>query len=346
MKISVIIPCYNASKYIDKCIKSILKQTFKNFEIICINDCSTDDTLQKLYLYAEKCSKIHIISHKINKGLIQARITGINNSNGEYITFVDSDDYVKKDYLYKLYQATENDKIDLIISSGHLQKFRFFSIKRKDLPKYNYNLINKTIEFPYKTELSKNFFGVSQFPCYMWMKLYRKELLVNFTSIDIFQNEDVLINMNIFKKIKSLKFINYTGYYYRNGGGSSSNKQYIQDFKKLFFYKKSKIKDYNFNENFDPYIYILIELKNVFYEYFIRYILNGKENNHIITMIDNELTDDIYTNFNYLKNKNLDLFNSNEIQAIITKESYEILSIAKSKISVSRRLKHYISKHL
>lgn len=273
--ISVVIPSYNSEKFISKCLTSILKQTFKNFEIIVINDFSSDNSLNIIKKFQEKDKRVKIINNHKNIGAHNSRMLGVKNAEGNYIAFIDSDDYVDKNYLLKLYNGTENNQIDLVILVGHYQRFRFASIKRNDLPKYNQYLIEKKINNPNNTDLKKGFFGISQFPCYSAMKLYRKELLLEQPSLDIFHNDDVIMMMNLFPKVNSLKFINFYGYYYRVGGGSSLNNRYIQDFKKLFLYKKEYIKKTLFNDSFDAMKFLLIELKNCFYEYYKRQVLNG-----------------------------------------------------------------------
>lgn len=92
---SIIIPAYNAQDYIENCIKSILEQNFQNYEIIIIDDGSTDDTLKIIASYAQACDNI-IFSHKENGGIGTAIPIGIELASGQYIVFVDSDDTVKK----------------------------------------------------------------------------------------------------------------------------------------------------------------------------------------------------------------------------------------------------------
>ena len=93
-KISLIVPVFNVEKYVSKCLDSLVAQTLKDIEIICVDDCSTDNSLQIIEKYASKDSRIKIVKHEVNKGLGQARNTGLGYSCGEYIWFIDSDDYV------------------------------------------------------------------------------------------------------------------------------------------------------------------------------------------------------------------------------------------------------------
>ncbi len=93
-KISVIIPVYNFEKYLESCLDSVINQSFKNIEIICVNDCSTDNSLSILKRYADKDDRIIIVDKKENQGLLSARKSGVSIADGDYIVFVDSDDYI------------------------------------------------------------------------------------------------------------------------------------------------------------------------------------------------------------------------------------------------------------
>ena len=92
-KISVIVPVYNVEKYLSECLDSIINQTFPDFEIICVNDCSTDKSGNILEDYSRKDNRIKIFYHQFNQGLGAARNTGLKNAHGKYVQFLDSDDY-------------------------------------------------------------------------------------------------------------------------------------------------------------------------------------------------------------------------------------------------------------
>lgn len=96
--ISVIVPVYNVEKYLDKCVQSILKQTYKDFELILVDDGSPDNSPQMCDEYAQKDKRVKVI-HKANGGLSDARNVGTLNASGQYVTYIDSDDYVSNDYL-------------------------------------------------------------------------------------------------------------------------------------------------------------------------------------------------------------------------------------------------------
>lgn len=116
--ISVIMPVYNVENYIEKCLDSVCNQSFKDLEIICVNDGSTDNSLKLLEDYAKRDSRIKIITQE-NGGIGHARNTGLKNATGEYVLFVDSDDFLCENSLDELYYNINSNNSDLVI-------FKFF----------------------------------------------------------------------------------------------------------------------------------------------------------------------------------------------------------------------------
>ena len=112
--VSVIIPIYNCEKYLNECISSVLGQTYKDFELILVDDGSTDNSLNICYEFAKKDSRI-IVIHQENGGVSSARNKGLKNAKGEFITFVDSDDYVENDWLKMLLTAILANNADVSI---------------------------------------------------------------------------------------------------------------------------------------------------------------------------------------------------------------------------------------
>lgn len=117
MKISVIMSAYNAQNTIRRAIRSVLNQTYKDVELIVVNDCSTDDTEKIIKKY--KDNRIVYIKHDVNLGAGCARNTGIKHATGDYIAFLDSDDYYNKEYLQTMADGTDDGKFD-IVSSGYI----------------------------------------------------------------------------------------------------------------------------------------------------------------------------------------------------------------------------------
>lgn len=160
-KISVIIPIYNVEKYLEKCLKSVVKQTLKDIEIICINDGSTDKSLEILKNFAQNDNRIKIINQK-NSGPSIARNKGIKCAQGEYVSFIDSDDYIDLDFLEKLYNSAK--KYDADIAVGGIKRIRKY--------KWKYHLKINTSEV---TENIDRKFLICDVPdkCYVWNKIYK-----------------------------------------------------------------------------------------------------------------------------------------------------------------------------
>lgn len=115
IKVSVIIPVYNVENYLDRCIKSVLGQTEKNIEILCIDDRSTDDSLSKLECFGRKDKRLHIFKNERNQGQAYSRNIGLDNAQGEFILFVDADDYIEDKMIEEMYAAAIKRKLDLLL---------------------------------------------------------------------------------------------------------------------------------------------------------------------------------------------------------------------------------------
>lgn len=173
LKISVIIPVYNVEKYLRECLDSVINQTLKDIEIICINDGSTDRSLDILKEYALKDNRIKIIDKK-NEGAAAARNLGLKSATGDYVIFFDSDDYMDITALEKLYQNITDKNADISICKS----YEFYDEnKEKRVIEYaikNNLLDNKTVFSP--QEVSKYIF---QFCVgWPWDKLYRREFVL------------------------------------------------------------------------------------------------------------------------------------------------------------------------
>ena len=212
-KISVVVPVYNTEKYLHRCLDSLVNQNFKDIEIVCVNDGSTDNSLKILNEYAEKDSRVKVVNQE-NQGVSEARNTGIKNSSAKYISFVDSDDYVDPKIYEKGYELISSNDADVYIMKWE----RFFS--NTNLTKENpYNKLmvtvygdgKKTIEFPNKTYDLK--LGV------VWDKIYRKSIITdnNFKfEKDVYYGEDTVFNWILFTRVKKVINDGNTLYFYRD----------------------------------------------------------------------------------------------------------------------------------
>ena len=135
-KISIIIPVYNGEKYIEKCLDSIKNQTFKDYEVLIINDGSKDNTKKLIEKYLN--DKRFKLFNRTNHGIGASRNFGLDESSGEYICFIDSDDYVDKKYLEKLYNKILKENLDIVVCNYielseelNIEKFRRYTEERK-----------------------------------------------------------------------------------------------------------------------------------------------------------------------------------------------------------------------
>lgn len=164
MKISVIIPVYNSSTYLRKCLDSVVNQTLKDIEIIVINDGSTDDSKNIIEEYSCKYKNINFIDQE-NKGIGKTRNIGIKKATGEYITFVDSDDYIKENMLEEYYKYAKKHNFDLVIGS-YIKKINNKEIIFEN-NKFKTGNVKTTPQILYLIEYGP------------WAKLYKREMLIN-----------------------------------------------------------------------------------------------------------------------------------------------------------------------
>lgn len=205
-KLSIIVPVYNVEKYLPKCLESLIKQTLKDIEIICINDGSMDNSLAILKEFASKDSRIKIIDNQ-HQGVAKTRNTGIEQSTGEYIGFVDSDDYIDIDFFEKLYNSATKSNSDIAIASI-LKHKNFFNIYNA---KYTKEETAITIQDKIKLcEDKKHFFF------YAWNKIYHsgfiKENNIKFSEGQIY--EDVMFAIKALYYSNKIISVYGTKYHY------------------------------------------------------------------------------------------------------------------------------------
>lgn len=243
-EISIIIPVYNGENHIEKCIAEIMKQTYKKFEVIVINDGSVDNTKQVLDKLALTDKRLKIV-HKENTGVSDTRNLGIKMSNGKYIMFLDSDDTLKLNALELLHKHIEQkSNIDIIIFGfevfGSNNRFNDTSVL-KNLCNNNYSK-NKIIESILLTK--DNIYG------YIWRAVYSKDLLtknnIKFPE-GIKLSEDYMFLLNSVAKAEEIK-IDYNEYYNYIINESSMSTKYIPTLLTDMMFVNQWIKDEIINE--------------------------------------------------------------------------------------------------
>lgn len=214
-KISVIVPIYNVEKYLDKCIESITNQTYKNLEIILVNDGSTDNCGNICDRYAEIDSRIKVI-HKENGGLSDARNTGLEISTGDIISFVDSDDYIDSE----MYQIMVDKLIEL---NADIIECNINYVFEKEIIEKNI-LIQK--ELYENKEAMKELILERTFHQTVWNKLYKREC-INKIYFEVGKtNEDEFWTYQVFGNANKIAIINNPLYFYVQRQGSIMNSEY------------------------------------------------------------------------------------------------------------------------
>lgn len=193
-KISVIVPVYNVEQYLKRCLDSIINQTFEDYEIICVNDCSPDNSQVILDEYAQKYPDlVKVLVNEKNLGLGKTREHGLSVAEGEFVMFIDSDDYIKNDYLQTYYEAMCDKNVDIIIAG------------------YTRDVDGElTVHKVANSEWSLVTYPIA---C---AKLYKKSFLLDNKIVfpKIRCGEDIYFSMSLFYYGATFYVIDYAGYYY------------------------------------------------------------------------------------------------------------------------------------
>lgn len=209
-KISVIVPIYNSESYLDKCVKSIMAQTYTNLEIILVDDGSTDRSSLMCDGYAQVDSRIKVI-HKKNGGLSSARNAGIGSCSGQYIGFVDSDDWISPTMYEELLSLCEKN-IGTIATIGvnQVNEENLITLRRAFLDE-----VVSAIQLLEKILCHKDCGSV----CF---RLFPREIVGDTRFDESKLNEDVLFMVSMIEKVKSVTYTSKIGYYYFQRSGSTS----------------------------------------------------------------------------------------------------------------------------
>lgn len=203
-KISVIVPVYKVESYLEQCISSIIKQTYKNLEIILVNDGSPDNCGKLCDIYAKKDSRIKVI-HKKNGGLSDARNVALDIATGDYIGFVDSDDWININMYEVLINEAKNEDADIV-------ECKFKSVYDRNIKIDMNEVIEKKI-FNAEEAIKQHLKGKYFYRC-VWNKIYKKELFKDIRFPYSKLAEDLYVTYKLFYKSSKLISVNFQGYYY------------------------------------------------------------------------------------------------------------------------------------
>ena len=232
--VSIVIPVFNVEIYISKCLDSCLSQTYKNIEIILINDGSLDKSGMILEEYSQKDSRIKVI-HQSNKGVVVAREKGIQIAKGDYITFVDGDDYIEKDYIEKLITKCKNNLCDIVVCGYNVVDDNSNLICKRE------NVLLGNLDNEKMTSLL-----LKKCTWALWGKLYRKKI---FDSVEMPYGqkigEDGVVCFQVFKRATYIETINESLYNYlqrKNSVTRQKNNSLSLDIIKFIEYIKAIVK--------------------------------------------------------------------------------------------------------
>lgn len=239
--ISVIVPIYNTEQYIEKCINSIVNQTYKDLEIILLNDGSTDNSKEICKKWSKMDSRIIFID-KANSGVSDTRNCGIDISKGKYISFVDSDDFLEPMMYEEMLKSIKENNSDLSTCGIFL-----INGSKKEQCLYNYPNNMKQKDF-FRTIIKKN--------VTLWNKLFKKEIIGNLRfDTDISISEDEVFLYKYLEKANNISNINKPLYNYNQSNLNSAlnihdSKKYITSIKADYYICKI-LEKYNFNERYN-----------------------------------------------------------------------------------------------
>ena len=243
--VSIIVPIYNADKYLTRCLSSIVNQTYTNLEIILINDGSTDTSLTICNEYAKKDKRI-VLVNKTNEGASAARNTGIRKSSGEYVAFMDADDWIVSNYIEQLMEPFKNENIDISIC--------------------NYQICNDYISTPSESNHIFFFFFAREYllenqkksnltTIVPWGKIFKKKIISGIFFPEGLHFEDEATIYKFFYASKQIAKCNYKAYFYfqsKNGLTKSVCPNYPEDAVLVFEEKYRFFKERN-DEGFFQY---------------------------------------------------------------------------------------------
>lgn len=222
IKVSIVVPVYNVEKYLDRCIGSLVSQTLKDFEIILVDDDSPDNSLEKCKAWEARDRRIRVV-HKENEGLGLTRNVGMALARGEYVSFVDSDDFVESDMIERLYAECVKNNLDCIYSEFNVDDYPGFKVVARPEKLY---VGHKEIE-----ELRLDIIGSEptyisgvKYHCSSCKGLYSlkkiREYNIQFLSEREFISEDMLFNLDFLYRAERVKIVPWQYYHYCLNGAS------------------------------------------------------------------------------------------------------------------------------
>ena len=268
-KVSMILPIYNVEDYLEKCVESVRNQTYKNLQIILVDDGAKDSCPQICDRLAQEDSRIKVI-HKENGGLSSARNAGYKAADGDYLMYIDSDDVIKPDIVEKCIVRARQENADMVIFGyekvdeiGHVLETCTWGDKVLNH--------NEMIEYLYEgiTQMS---FG------YAWNKLYKKSVLDEsgvLADSEIIDREDLVYNMELLPYLRKVVYLDYAGYEYLQRNSSLLHNSNLARLKGIeYFVRRMKNIDTG-NKEANKKVFNISKLSCVTFEYQLANIKTG-----------------------------------------------------------------------
>ena len=257
--ISVIVPVYNVETYLEECLDSIQNQTYTDFEVLLVNDGSTDGSQAICERYCKENRRFHLLNQE-NQGLSAARNTGVAASRGEFIVFVDSDDMILANYLETLMHYMRED-VDIVESQFTVSNEEFLAKSFKE----------PTILFEGNSQEAVKIFPKHVLNVNAVTKLYRRSIVEAVPYIDGVIFEDVYCGIGMLKYIRKIIKIDYKGYYYRQHQASIMHRTFTPKNLDIFTVSDQLIDLYSDREELLPYIgSFLVHLATMHYQDYIQ----------------------------------------------------------------------------
>lgn len=295
--ISVIIPVYNTAKWLPQCLDSVLKQDFRDIEVILVNDASTDKSLSVCKRYATKDKRIILIDKSKNEGVELARQSGYAIARGQYVMYIDSDDWLDHSrVLSRMYEKIEETGADYVTIGVWrvLDRYKLVAQKQKFR---RYGLI----EQPELRDIyHKAFFGANHLLSVnsLWDKLYRKSTIdkANTQPLGFIYYEDFMYNMQLTPYLNKIYIMDEFGYNYRYGGMSSHFNPYVfRDLKRIYNIRETMLNKERFLSDNAIRNQVRIWLKNVLKSEICQRIeFSGESRSSIIAYIETEIKRPLY----------------------------------------------------
>lgn len=263
IKVSIIIPVYNVEKYISRCLDSVVNQTLKEIEIILVNDGTKDSSLDICEKYAKKDKRVKIFS-KVNEGLGLTRNYGVKRATGEYIAFLDSDDFIELDFYEKLYNESLKEKTDATFACIKTYFNSKENPKIEKIPFRNNVVSSKELMYNLLHVKNTSEYGNEYMSMCVWRAIYKRSIIkennILFESERKFISEDILFNIDFCMNSKNISFVRDTYYYYCINGNSLTTTYKEDRFEKdIILYKEiiRRLKKYGEYEHVKKGLYSL-----------------------------------------------------------------------------------------